>query len=109
MPSVALLVDKALVAGLMTETSKRWIDREFMNAYTITGVTMGTDWTSGSLYGDDWGEAFGPLVRYRYPDEASNCILAKLPDGSAEVVVGVLPSEVKTLMGKEEFGRYLDP
>ena len=100
-------VDSELVTSLMAETNKRWIDWEFMKNYSTTGVGMGTDWTSGSLYEDDWGEAFGKMIRFRYPGEPACCILPKLRDGSAEIVVAVLPEEVEFLRGEEGFGKYL--
>ena len=70
---------------------------------------MGTDWTSGMLYSQDWGTAFGPLIRYRYPGGAGCCILPKLPDGSAEVVVSVIPEEESLLRSTECFGKYIEP
>jgi hypothetical protein len=33
--------------------------------------------------------------------------MPKLPDGSAEVIVAVMPEEVETLKGVEGFGKYL--
>ncbi|KAK0353469.1 hypothetical protein LTR91_023225 [Friedmanniomyces endolithicus] len=98
------------VASLMSEVNKRWVDWAWATAGTLstTGVAMGTNWTSGAVYLDDWGEAFGPVVRFRYPGEAgSNAILPKLPDGAAEVMVSVGPNEANILRGEECFGRYL--
>jgi hypothetical protein len=48
-------------------------------------------------------------ARYRYPGEggASNCIFPKLPDGSTEVMIGVIPNEAEVLRGDECFGMYL--
>lgn len=95
------------VASLMAETNKRWLHWAFLGSYSTTGVGMGTDWTSGELYKQDWGEAFGLVVRYRYPGtEGTNCIMPKLPDGGAEVMVSVMPGEVEVLKGWECFGRY---
>ena len=104
-----MAVKPDLVASYMAELKERWVDWGFMIGTSTVGVAMGTDWTSGVLYSDDWGEAFGPLVRYRYPGqgEAGNCIFPKLPDGSAEVMVGIMPNEVKVLRGDECFGKYL--
>ncbi|TKA48272.1 hypothetical protein B0A54_01765 [Friedmanniomyces endolithicus] len=99
-----------LVTSLMSEVNQRWVDWAWASAGTLstTGVAMGTNWTSGAVYLDNWGEAFGPVVRFRYPGEAgSNAILPKLPDGGAEVMVSVGPDEVDTLRGEECFGRYL--
>jgi hypothetical protein len=98
-----------LVASYMAELKERWVDWGFMVGTSTAGVAMGTDWTSGVLYSDDWGEVFGPLVRYRYPGEggAGNCIFPKLPDGSAEMMVGVMSNEVEVLRGDECFGKYL--
>jgi hypothetical protein len=61
------------------------------------------------LYSDDWGEAAGPLIRYRYPGEveAGNCIFPKLLDGSAEVMVGIMAEDVEVSRGDECFGKYL--
>lgn len=102
-------VNAALASSYMATLKERWIDWQFMNGtLSTTGVAMGTDWTSGSLYSLDWGEAFGPLVRYRYPGEAGNCILPKLPDGAAEVVVSIMPEELELLRGAEGFGKYLE-
>ena len=72
---------------------------------------MGTDWTSGLLYSEDWGKAFGPLVKYRYPGgvgEASNCIMPKLLNGGAELIVCVMPEEVEVLRSIEGFGKYVE-
>ncbi|MCJ1452273.1 hypothetical protein MMC28_002615 [Mycoblastus sanguinarius] len=104
-------VTPALVSSYMTMTKERWIDWEFTSTASTTGVAMGTDWTSGSLYTQDWGEAFGPMVRYRFPGvigEGGNCILPKLPDGRAEVMVCVMPEEVEVLRGDEGFGKYVE-
>jgi hypothetical protein len=105
-------VNSDLVASYMTELKERWIGWQFMNGtLSTTGVAMGTDWTSTSMYSDDWGEAFGPVVRYRYPGavgEVGNFILPKLPDGSAEVMVGAMPEEVGMLKGMEGFGKYIE-
>jgi hypothetical protein len=105
-------VNSNLVASYMTELKERWIGWQFMNGtLSTTGVAMGTDWTSTSMYSDDWGKAFGPVVRYRYPGavgDGGNCILPKLPDGSAEVIVGVMPEEMEMLKGKDGFGKYIE-
>jgi hypothetical protein len=104
-------VNPGKVSSLLAKTNETWIDWQFMNSYSTTGVAMGTDWTSGVLYSQDWGEAFGPLVRYRYPSvegEGGCCVLPKLPDGSAEVTVGVIPEEEAVVRGFEGFGKYLD-
>lgn len=103
-------VTPALVASYMTMTKERWIDWRFMDTAATTGVVMGTDWTSGSLHSQDWGEAFGPMIRHRFPGvvgEGGNCILPKLPDGGAEVVIGVMPEEVEIVSGVEGFGKYM--
>jgi trichothecene 3-O-acetyltransferase len=104
-----LAVKPELVASYMAELKERWVDWGFMVGTSTVGVAMGTDWTSGVLYSDDWGEAFGPVVRYRYPGEGGgwNCIYPRLPDGSAEVLVGVMSDEVEVLKGDECFGEYL--
>jgi hypothetical protein len=100
-------VTPELVRSLLAMTNERWIPWRFIESASTTGLAMGTDWTSGDLYKLDWGPAFGSMVRYRYPDEAFSCILPKLPDGSAEVMMGVIPDEIETLRGKECFGNYL--
>ncbi|KAE8445953.1 hypothetical protein EG329_012732 [Mollisiaceae sp. DMI_Dod_QoI] len=104
-------VNSGLVASYMTKLKEKWIDWEFMNGTTdTTSVAMGTDWTSGSMYEEDWGKAFGRVVRFRYPgvEGGAFCaILPKLPDGSAEVTMGALPEEEKILMGEEGFGKYI--
>lgn len=100
----------SLIASYMTMIKTRWVDWQFLGTATTTGFPMGTDWTSGVLYGQDWGEAFGPLVRYRYPGkigEGGGCILPRLPDGTAEVLVSVMPGEVEALTSIEGFGKYL--
>ncbi|MCJ1390290.1 hypothetical protein MMC18_003148 [Xylographa bjoerkii] len=104
-----IAVKPDLVASYMAELKERWVDWGFMVGTSTVGVAMGTDWMSGLLYSDDWGQAFGPLVRYRYPGEggAGNCIFPKLPDGSAEVMVGVMPNEAEVLRGDECFRKYL--
>jgi hypothetical protein len=51
------------------------------------------------------------MVRYRFPGvigEAFNCIMPKLPDGGAEVIVYVMPEEVEVLRGVEGFGKYIE-
>jgi hypothetical protein len=102
-----LSVKPELVASYFKELKERWIDWGFMENYSTTGFAMGSLWTSGMLYRDDWGEAFGPLVRCRYSAESINSVMPKLPDGSAELVVSVMPEEVEFLKGAEGFGRYL--
>jgi hypothetical protein len=104
-------VNPALVSSYMTMLKERWIDWQFMSSFSTTGVGMGTDWTSGSLYSEDWGRAFGPVVRYRYPGkigDGSICVLPKLPSGGAELIVSVMPEEVEVLRGIECFGKYSD-
>lgn len=101
-------VNPALVASLMAKTNEMWIDWAFTSTAGTTGVAVGTDWTSGMVYGEDWGEVFGPLVRYRYPCEAFNCVLPKLRNGGAEVMVAVMPREVELLRSGECFGRYAE-
>jgi hypothetical protein len=104
-------VSPALVSSYITMTKERWIDWQFTSTAATTGVAMGTDWTSGSLYSEDWGDAFGPVVRYRFPGvvgEAVNCIMPKLPDGGAEVIVSVMPEEVEVLRGVKGFGKYVE-
>ncbi|EXJ64519.1 hypothetical protein A1O7_00855 [Cladophialophora yegresii CBS 114405] len=96
------------VRSLLGRTNQDWVDWAFLDSYTTTGVPMGTDWTSFGLYEHDWGKAFGRVTRFRYPgDEGSTCILPKLADGSAEVMVAVMENEVEVLKGEECFGRYL--
>lgn len=102
-----LAVNPSLVASYVAKTRETWVDWAFIESYLTTGIPMGTDWTSVSMYEDDWGEAFGRIVRNRYPNEPSNCIMPKLPDGSAEVMVSVMPGEVDFLQGEEGFGKYL--
>ena len=102
-------VNTALVSSYVAKTNERWVDWQFTSTGSTTGVPMGTDWTSSSLYGDDWGKAFGPLVRYRYPGVATgNCVLPKLPDGGAELIVSVMSQEVEVLKGVEGFGKYIE-
>jgi trichothecene 3-O-acetyltransferase len=104
-------VSPALVSSYMTELKERWIDWQFMVSASTTGVAMGTDWTSGFLYNEDWGKAFGSVISYRYPGVdggAMNCIMPKLPDGGAEVILGVMPEEVEVLEGLGGFGKYLE-
>ncbi len=99
------------VKSLMAMTNQRWIPWAFLSTAWTTGFPMGTDWTGGEVYAYDWGSAFdgnGRIVSYRYPNEAFNCVFPRLPDGSAEVVVAVLPGEVEVVKGVEGFGRYLD-
>ena len=105
-------VTPSKVTSLLAFTNEKWLDWGWMESYSTTGVGMGTDWTSGMLYSQDWGTAFGPLIRYRYPGGpgvAGCCILPKLPDGSAEVVVSVMPEEESLLRSAECFGRYIKP
>jgi len=102
-------VTPSLVANIMAKTRERWIGWQFVATASSTGVAMGTDWTSGVVYDDDWGKAFGPVVRYRYPSgQPFNCVLPKLPDGTAEVIVCVMPSEVELLKSTYCFGKYLE-
>jgi hypothetical protein len=96
------------VRSLMAQTNEEWVDWAFLGNYTSTGVPMGTDWTSSSLYEHDWGQDFGRVVRFRYPgDEGSTCIFPKLGDASAEMVVAVMKNEIDILKGEECFGKYL--
>ncbi|OCL09698.1 hypothetical protein AOQ84DRAFT_15204 [Glonium stellatum] len=101
-------VNSALVSSYVAMANERWVDWQFTTTASTTGVAMGTDWTSGKLYSEGWGEAFGPLVRYRYPGEVFNCIMPKLPDGGAELLVSVMPEEVEVLRGVEGFGKYVE-
>lgn len=104
-------VNAALVSSYMAMVNERWVGWQFMGTAATTGVAMGTDWTSGSLYSEDWGEAFGPVIRYRYPGAVGqpfNCVMPKLPDGGAELIVGVMPEEVEVLRGVECFGKYIE-
>jgi hypothetical protein len=101
-------MNPAVVSSYMALVNEKWVDWKFMESYSTTGVAMGTDWTSGELYGHNWGNAFGPLVRYTYPGSGGICVLPKLPDGSAELIVSVMPQEVETLEGVECFGRYTE-
>ena len=101
-------VTPELVSSYFAKTNKRWVEWGFLQNWASTGVAMGTDWTSGELYVQDWGDAFGPLVRFRYPGEAGlNCIFPRLRDGGAEVVVSVMPGEVEALKAEEGWGRYV--
>jgi hypothetical protein len=98
-----------VVHSLMAETNKRWLPWAFLGSYSTTGMGMGTDWTSVEVYSQDWGPAFGPLARYRYPgEEGTNCVMPKLPNGGAELFVSVMPREVEMLRGPEGFGKYLE-
>lgn len=101
-------VTPSLVSSLMAMTNEMWLDWAFLSSYSTTGVAMGTDWTSSSLYNDDWGNAFGPLVRYRYPNEPFNCVMPKLSNGSAEVIVSVMSKEVEMLKSTQCFGKYIE-
>jgi hypothetical protein len=108
----AVTVKPEKVKSLMAMTNQRWIPWAFLSTAETTGFPMGTDWTGGpEVYGYDWGSAFGGkggMVRYRYPDETFNVVFPRLPDGSAEVVVAVLPDEVEVVKGAEGFGRYME-
>lgn len=102
-------MNPTLISSYMAQLNETWLDWGFMTCYSTTGVGMGTDWTSGpALYEQqDWGEAFGgKLVRFRYPDESCNCVMPRLPNGDAEVVVSVMASEVEFLKSEECMGRY---
>jgi hypothetical protein len=101
------VINPELVKSHNTKMKEGWIDWSFPSTFLTTGVAMGTDWTSGELYGLDWGKAFGKLVKYRYPGEVFTYILPKLEDGGAEILVGILPEEVELLKGDECFGKYL--
>lgn len=106
-----MAVDKDLVASYMATLKDKWVHWGFMGSYATTGVAMGTDWTSGILYEQDWGPAFGRLIRYRYPGgpgDAFCCIMPRLPEGQgAEVSVSCLPEEVPFLKSAECFGKYI--
>ncbi|KAK4897812.1 proliferating cell nuclear antigen [Elasticomyces elasticus] len=94
-------VNTELVKSYFAEVNKRWVPWAWQtagSALATIGLPMGTNWTSGSLYLDDWGEAFGPVVSFRYPGQAGlAAVLPKLPNGDAEVIVCVMPSEVEVL------------
>jgi hypothetical protein len=106
-------VTPALVASYMAfikdPSASRFIDYQFMNGTTgTTGFAMGTCLGStDAIYGSDWGKAFGPVASFRLIGEPANVVMPKLPDGSAEVIVAVMPEEVETLKGVEGFGKYL--
>lgn len=104
-------VNSSIVTSYMAKLKETWIDWGFMSGTSTIAVAMGTDWTSRSLYTDDWGKAFGPVIKYRYPGavgEAFNCIYPRLPNGEAEVMIGVMSEEIGTLKGSEGFGKYLN-
>jgi hypothetical protein len=105
--SAITAVTPSLVASYVAKMRETWIDWAFPETMGTTGVAMGTDWTSGELYSQDWGRNFGPLERFRYPNEAFCCVLPRLPDGSAEVLVSVMADEVDILQGNECFGKYI--
>lgn len=96
-----------LVSSLLAEVNKQKIEFAYYEAYSTTGLAMSTDWTSGGVYEFHWGPAFGPLLRYRYPDRPSNAIFPKLLNGTAECLVSVMPHEIETLKSDECFGKYL--
>jgi len=100
---------QSYMAFLTDLTASRDIDYQFMNGTTdTTGYAMGTCLGSGeAMYGSDWGKAFGKMERFRLIGEPGNVVLPRLPDGSAEVVVAVMPEEVGVLKGAEGFGKYL--
>ncbi|KAK5729877.1 proliferating cell nuclear antigen [Elasticomyces elasticus] len=104
-------VSTELVKSYFAEVNKRWLPWAWQtagSALATIGLPMGTNWTSGSLYLDDWGEAFGPVVSFRYPGQAGlAAMLPKLPNGDAEVIVCVMPSEVEVLKAEECFGKYI--
>jgi trichothecene 3-O-acetyltransferase len=100
-------VNSSLVSSYLAMVNKKWIDWRFLECASTTGVAMGTDWTSGELYEQDWGQEFGGLVRYRFPGESFNCIFPKLLDGSAELVLSVMPQEKEFLLCDTCFGKYL--
>ena len=60
-------VDPVLVGSYMVQLNQKWVDWGFMNAYSTTGVAMGSDWSGGVLYEQDWGEAFGPWLDIGIP------------------------------------------
>jgi hypothetical protein len=99
-----------LVTSYVAKLKEGWIEWQFLSSASTTGVAMGTDWTSGTLYGLDWGESFGPMIRYRYPGgvgEAFHCIMPKLPDEGAELMVSMMSTEVDELNTVEDFIRYI--
>ncbi|KAK4952501.1 proliferating cell nuclear antigen [Elasticomyces elasticus] len=104
-------VSTELVKSYFAEVNKRWVTWAWQtagSALATIGLPMGTNWTSGSLYLDDWGEAFGPVVSFRYPGQAGlAAVLPKLPNGDAEVIVCVMPGEVGVLKSEECFGKYI--
>ncbi|KAJ6584898.1 hypothetical protein B0H19DRAFT_1107066 [Mycena capillaripes] len=106
-------VTPELVASYMAfikdPVASRFIDYQFMNGTAgTTALAMGTCLGSGdAMYGSDWGAAFGPLVRFRLVGEPNNMVMPKLPDGSAEVMVGCTAEEVEVVKGIECFGKYL--
>ncbi|KLO14644.1 hypothetical protein SCHPADRAFT_300254 [Schizopora paradoxa] len=101
-------VNPELVSSCIAMTNEKWVHWQFLQTMSSTGLAMGTDWSYGELYSHDWGKAFGPLVRFRYPGAAYACIFPKLPDGTAEVLMSVMPQEVETLKGAECFGKYIE-
>ena len=73
-----MAVKPDLVASYMAELKERWVDWGFMVGTSTVGVAMGTDWTSGALYSDDWGGGVGPVVREGYPGEGGLVIASSL-------------------------------
>ncbi|KAJ6507980.1 hypothetical protein C8R47DRAFT_64406 [Mycena vitilis] len=102
---------ESYMAFIRDPIASRLIDYTFMNGTTeTTGFAMGTSMASGDVtYGSDWGEAFGPLVRFRMIGEPFNVVMPKRPDGSVEVVFAALPDEVDLVKGVDGFGKYLAP
>ncbi|KAJ7158602.1 hypothetical protein C8R46DRAFT_1109656 [Mycena filopes] len=100
---------RSYMAHLTDDASSRAIDYQFMNGTAATtGFAMGTCMGSTAvLYGGDWGKAFGPVVAYRLVGDANNVVLPKLPDGTVELLVSVLPEEEEAVRGVEGFGKYL--
>lgn len=104
-------VTKEIVESYMVQLKEKWVGWQFMVIAGSTAVAMGTDWTSGGLYDQEWGEAFGRARRCRYPGipgAVGHYIAPRLPDGSAEVCVAVGKGEVEWLRGVEGFGKYME-
>ncbi|KAF2151578.1 hypothetical protein K461DRAFT_268730 [Myriangium duriaei CBS 260.36] len=104
-------VNSDLVSSYMAELKTRWLDWGFLYDAATTTFGMGTDFSSTILYSLDWGDAFGPMVRYRFPWSAGSagyCVLPKLPDGTAEAIVTVRPEEVALLRSEKLFGKYME-
>jgi hypothetical protein len=81
-----------------------------------TAFCIGTSWKADQMYGADWGNAFGPVMRFRSPDvgffgvfKGLNFICPRVQgEGPAEFQTWLEPEGWEALKRDELFGRFCE-